>query len=172
MTTTTRPTSGPTRTRRPATRRPAPVARPRPKTEPVEPVRRSAAPPRAPFVLLVVALLGGALVSLLLLNTVLAQDAFTLTELQRGNQQLQQRVQQLKADNAREQTPEVLHRKAIALGMQDPQRLDFISPLTGRPTLGDTRPAGVPDEAVAATAATGVVGTPGPVVPPAGGGRR
>ncbi|WP_165900912.1 hypothetical protein [Microbispora triticiradicis] len=38
-------------------------------------------PPRAPFVLLVVGLMCGGLVTLLLLNTVLAQDSFKLTDL-------------------------------------------------------------------------------------------
>src|SRR2546430_792013 len=81
------------------------------------------APPRgrAPFVLLIVGLLGGALVSLLLLNTVLAQDAFTLSELQRDNRQLAERKQALQADIARESDPEVLHRKALGLNMKDPQ---------------------------------------------------
>src|SRR5262249_36267119 len=51
--------------------------------------------PRAPFVLLILALLGGALISLLLLNTVLAKDAFTLTELQQSNKQLVQQRQAL-----------------------------------------------------------------------------
>ena len=69
--------------------------------------------------LLVVGLLGGALVSLLLLNTVLAQDAFTLSELQRSNQQLNERKQALQEDIARESSPAVLHAKARGLGMVD-----------------------------------------------------
>ncbi|WP_203596485.1 hypothetical protein, partial [Actinomadura bangladeshensis] len=73
------------------------------------------AAPRAPFVLLIIGLLGGALVSLLLLNTVLAKDAFTLTRLQQSNKQLQQQRQALEEENAREGSPAGLSRKAKAL---------------------------------------------------------
>ena len=132
-------------------------------------LRRSATPPRAPFVLLVVGLLGGALVSLLLLNTVLAQDAFTLSELQRGNQQLSERKQALQEDISRENSPAVLHSKARSLGMVDGQRPAFIDARTGRVTEGGTRPPGVSDEAMAAAAAAGVAGAPGAIMPPAGG---
>jgi hypothetical protein len=130
--------------------------------------RRSAAPPRAPFVLVVVGLLGGALVSLLLLNTVLAQDAFTLSELQRGNQQLSERKQALQEDINRENTPAVLHSKARGLGMVDSKRPAFIDARTGRVTESGTRPPGVSDEAMAAAAAAGVAGAPGAIMPPTG----
>lgn len=143
--------------RRPSRRNTAPVA-----------ARRSATP-RAPFVLLVIGLLGGALVSLLLLNTVLAQDAFTLSELQRGNQQLNERKQALQEDIDRESSPAVLHAKARGLGMVDGQRPAFIDPRTGRVTEGGARPPGVSNEAMAAAAAAGVAGTPGAIMPPAGG---
>ncbi|MCC5579420.1 hypothetical protein IMZ11_27690 [Microtetraspora sp. AC03309] len=52
-------------------------------------------PPRAPFVLLVVGLLCGGLVSLLLLNTVLAQDSFELSDLRSGTERLRQQADQL-----------------------------------------------------------------------------
>jgi hypothetical protein len=120
-------------------------------------------------VLLVVGLLGGALVSLLLLNTVLAQDAFTLSELQRGNQQLSERKQALQEDINRENNPAVLHSKARGLGMVDGQRPAFIDARTGQVTEGGTRPPGVSDEAMAAAAAAGVAGAPGAIMPPAGG---
>ncbi|MCW2904080.1 MAG: hypothetical protein JWO67_6345, partial [Streptosporangiaceae bacterium] len=107
--------------------RPEPAGRPGPvPSSPARSVIRTtgspavgaqSAPPRAPFVLLVVGLLGGALVSLLLLNTVLAEDAFTLTKLQRSNKQLGQQRQALQEEIAREESPEVLAQKAKALGM-------------------------------------------------------
>ncbi|MEV5711599.1 hypothetical protein, partial [Actinoallomurus sp. NPDC052274] len=130
---------------------------------------RRPAPPRAraPFVLLVVGLLGGALVSLLLLNTVLAQDAFTLSELQRDNRQLAERKQALQADIARENDPAVLHQKARSLGMVDPRGAAFIDAHTGRVTEVGAPPQGVSDEAVAAAAAGAVTGAPGVLVPPA-----
>jgi hypothetical protein len=151
----------------PRVRRPAAPRKPPPKAAPS---RRSATPPRAPFVLLVVGLLGGALVSLLLLNTVLAQDAFTLSELQRGNQQLSERKQALQVDIAREKSPSVLHSEARNLGMVDGQRPAFIDPRTGRITESGTRPPGVSDEAMAAAAGAGVTGAPGAIMPPTGGG--
>ena len=154
-------------TTKPRVRRPAAPRKPPPK---VAPARRSATSPRAPFVLLVVGLLGGALVSLLLLNTVLAQDAFTLSELQRGNQQLSERKQALQEDNNRENSPSVLHSKARSLGMVDGQRPAFIDPRTGRVTQSGTRPPGVSDEAMAAAAGAGVTGAPGAIMPPVGGG--
>ena len=153
-------------TTKPRVRKPAAPRKPPPK---VAPARRSATPPRAPFVLLVVGLLGGALVSLLLLNTVLAQDAFTLSELQRGNQQLSERKQALQEDINRENSPSVLHSKARGLGMVDGQRPAFIDPRTGRVTQSGTRPPGVSDEAMAAAAGAGVTGAPGAIMPPAGG---
>jgi hypothetical protein len=75
--------------------------------------------PQAPFAVLVVGLLGGALVGLLLLNTALAQQAFTRSELQRENQRLDERKQGLQEDIAREGGPEILHAKARSLGMRD-----------------------------------------------------
>ena len=83
--------------------------------------RRAATAPQAPFAFLVVGLLGGALVSLLLLNTVLAQQAFTRSELRRENQRLDEREQGLREDIAREDGPEILHAKARRLGMRDPE---------------------------------------------------
>ncbi|MCW2882059.1 MAG: hypothetical protein JWQ95_6159 [Sphaerisporangium sp.] len=49
--------------------------------------------PRTPFVLLVVGLLCGGLVSLLLLNTVLAQDSFRMSDLLHSTQRLRQEAQ-------------------------------------------------------------------------------
>ncbi|MEU8269486.1 hypothetical protein AB0B89_20290, partial [Sphaerisporangium sp. NPDC049002] len=54
---------------------------------------RRASAPRAPFVLLVVGLLCGGLVSLLLLNLVLAQDSFRVNDLRKTTEQLRQQAQ-------------------------------------------------------------------------------
>jgi hypothetical protein len=124
---------------------------------------RAAAPPRTPFVLLVVALLSGALVSLLLLNTVLAQDAFTLTRLQQSTKQLEQQRQEYAADNAREDSPDNLARKAKALGMVQPTQPAFIDVPSGQVVGRAVRP--VPHPAAAAAGAAGVIGVPGAVVP-------
>jgi hypothetical protein len=94
--------------------------------------RRTTTAPQAPFAVLVVGLLGGALVGLLLLNTVLAQQAFTLSELQRDNQRLDERKQALQEDIALESNPEVLHAKARRLGLRDAEQPVFVDPRTGR----------------------------------------
>ncbi|MEU8803511.1 hypothetical protein [Spirillospora sp. NPDC048819] len=127
--------------------------------------RRTAAqaPPRAPFVLLIVGLLGGALVSLLLLNTVLAKDAFTLTRLQQSNKQLEQQRQAYEEDIAREGSPQGLSNKAKALGMKEAEDPAFFHTGTGRASDGEIRP--VPHAAAASAGAAGVVGVPGTVVP-------
>jgi hypothetical protein len=110
-------------------RRVAPVRTvPAPARRPVAPERRAATAPRAPFAILVVGLLGGALVGLLLLNTALAQQSFTESELQRENQQLQERRQALQEDIARESSPQVLHEKARRLGMRDAGDPGFVTP--------------------------------------------
>ncbi|MFI0484531.1 hypothetical protein [Actinomadura sp. 9N215] len=127
--------------------------------------KRAAAhsPPRAPFVLLIVGLLGGALVSLLLLNTVLAEDAFTLTRLQQNNKRLDQQRQALEEDIARGDSPAQLSNKAKGLGMRPAEDHAFFDTGTGRASGGTIRP--VPPEAAAAAGAAGVVGVPGTVVP-------
>ncbi|WP_396454314.1 hypothetical protein [Actinomadura sp.] len=133
-----------------------PAARSRPAA-----ARRAA--PRAPFVLLIVGLLGGALVSLLLLNTVLAKDAFTLTRLQQSNKQLEQQRQALEEENAREGSPASLGKKAKALGMKEAEDPAFFHTETGRASGGAIRP--VPHAAAASAGAAGVLGVPGTVVP-------
>lgn len=120
--------------------------------------RTGQAAPRAPFVLLIVGLLGGALVSLLLLNTVLAKDAFTLTRLQQSNKQLEQQRQAYEEEIAREGAPQQLSKKAEGLGMKQAKDPAFFSTEPGRPG-GTIRP--VPQSAGAA----GVLGVPGTVIP-------
>ncbi|MFF0305901.1 hypothetical protein ACFYSC_00670 [Streptosporangium sp. NPDC004379] len=80
---------------------------------------RQARPPRAPFVLLVVGLLCGGLVSLLLLNVVLAQDSYRLNELRQGISKLKQQGEERRNENARLDTPEELAKRAELQG-QDP----------------------------------------------------
>lgn len=124
--------------------------------------RSGQAAPRAPFVLLIVGLLGGALVSLLLLNTVLAKDAFTLTRLQQSNKQLEQQRQAYEEEIAREGAPQQLSKKAEGLGMRQGKDPAFFSTEPGRPG-GTIRP--VPHSAAASAGAAGVLGVPGTVIP-------
>lgn len=80
-----------------------------------ETARRASAPrsaPRAPFVLLVVGLLCGGLVSLLLLNLVLAQDSFRVNDLRKTTEQLHQQAQDKKTEVMLKSGPEELARRA------------------------------------------------------------
>ena len=151
--TTTLPQPPTARPERETSRRTADTAPAKPRTRPAAKGRpaggaRTRAPhpapraPRTPFVLLVVGLLGGALVSLLLLNTVLAEDAFRLHDLQRQNTQMLQHEQALKVDVSKAESPAELARRAKELGMRP-------GPMT--PRFVDTKPAG----------ASGAAGTPG-----------
>ncbi|MFV2177554.1 hypothetical protein, partial [Actinomadura sp. LOL_011] len=107
----------------------------------VAPRRSAQSPPRTPFILLIVGLLGGALVSLLLLNTVLAKDAFTLTRLQQSSERLEERQQELELDIAKERSPEKIADLAKRLGMKPNEVPVFFDTDTGR-TRGSPRQVG------------------------------
>ena len=78
--------------------------------------RRSSAA-RAPFIAVVVVLLAAGLLGLLLLNTVLAQDAFRLHALQLQGRILADQEQSLQRDVERLQSPQSLAARATALNM-------------------------------------------------------
>lgn len=85
--------------------------------------------------LLVVGLLCGGLVSLLLLNTILAQDSFRANELRNGNNQLRQKKESLKHQNALMDTPEWLAKNAENQGQEpDWDKPNVITP--DRPASG------------------------------------
>lgn len=123
-----------TRTRR----RPlGPAARPwppgagqprRPAGQPDQPGPQS----RTRFVFLVIGLLGGGLISLLVINTILATGALQITELQKANVQIAQRSQVLQAQIATEQTPAGLYQRARRLGMVEPPLTHFLELKKGR----------------------------------------
>ncbi|MEW2360243.1 hypothetical protein [Spirillospora sp. NPDC029432] len=125
--------------------------------------RRPASPPRAPFVLLICGLLGGALVSLLLLNTVLAEDAFTMSRLQQSNKLLGQQKEALQEEIAREEAPGNLSKKAESLGYRGPGTLPYVDPTSQQVIGGSGKP--MPASAAAAAAAAGALGIPGAVLP-------
>jgi uncharacterized protein HemX len=134
----TRPVSAPRHTRpltgpgtKPATRpsvRPA-VARTRPRH------------PRAPFILLVVGLLGGALVSLLVISTTLAQGSFQITSLQQQNNNLARQEQLLSQQVAQASSPAQIAMEAEAFGMQQNPNLQFINLKTGKVIKGEVSKA-------------------------------
>ena len=106
--------------------------------------RRPAGRTPARFVFLVVALLGGGLLCLLLVNTVLAAGAFKITALQQGNVALAQRAQALQAQIAAEEAPAALAERARALGMVVPPLVHFLDLKTGKIVSQPRRVAGVP----------------------------
>lgn len=74
-------------------------------------------PPRAPFVVLVLLVLGAGLVGLLLLNTGLQQSSFELRDLERDTRVLRDQHAALTQEVARLSAPDHLAARAEALGM-------------------------------------------------------
>jgi hypothetical protein len=155
-------TGQPVRARRPAgvaghpagrqgLRRPAPATpglAARPATPAPRPqVLRAAEPARASrtrFVFLVLGLLGGGLLCLLLINTILAAGSFQITALQQGNLRLSQQEQDLHVKIAAEEAPSSLAGRARKLGMVEPGLLHFLNIKTGRVNSGPATMAGIP----------------------------
>jgi hypothetical protein len=135
----TRPVSAPRHTR--------PITGPaRPTTGPATPatgpgslaVRRGVRPrhPRAPFILLLIGLLGGALVSLLVISTTLAQGSFQITSLQQQNSGLARQEQLLTQEVAQASSPAQIAQEAEMLGMRQDPNLRFIDLKTGKIVSG------------------------------------
>ncbi len=89
-----------------------------------------------PFILLLVGLLGGALVSLLVISTTLAQGAFRITNLQQENANLARQEQTLTNEVAQAGNPAVIAREAEQLGMRPNPHLGFIDLKTGKIVVG------------------------------------
>ena len=116
---------------------PRPGTGPRPGTRPVPRTSRPRArSSRTPFILLLVGLLGGALVSLLVISTTLAQGAFRITSLQEQNANLAREQQTLTNEVAQAANPAVIAGKAEQLGMRPNPHLGFIDQKTGKIIVG------------------------------------
>lgn len=132
----------------------APAGRAFPDAAPA-PLRTPAAPPRltlvpdarsrvarTPFVLMACGLLAGGLLALLLLNTVLAQDAFALHDLEKRSAGLDARQAALGRQLAEEAAPQRLAQRAVAMGMVPSENPAFLRASDGRvlgsPTAGRT----------------------------------
>jgi cell division protein FtsB len=113
----------------PGARRPAPAAVPVPQRAAAA---RQRIRSRTPFVLLLIGLLGGGLVSLLLINTTLAQGSFQITAMQHKNADLAEQEQALQQQIAQEQSPASIAARARQLGMRPTGRLRFVDLKTGR----------------------------------------
>ncbi|MFD5861633.1 FtsB family cell division protein [Streptomyces chartreusis] len=83
---------------------------------------------RAPFVLLVVLLLGGGLIGLLVLNSALSEGAFQKDDLQKETKALTDEEQSLQRDIDAYSAPDALQRRARELGMVPGGDPAFLAP--------------------------------------------
>jgi hypothetical protein len=90
------------------------------------------APHRGPFVVLLCGLLGGALISALVISTTLAQGAFQISKLQDSTSALARQRQALAEQVAQAQSALVIEELARQLGMRPIGELRFIDPKTGQ----------------------------------------
>jgi hypothetical protein len=74
--------------------------------------------PRMPFVLLVLALLGGGLICLLVINTTLGAASFRISQLQKAGATLSTQEQSLREQVATERAPAEIAKRAYQLGMR------------------------------------------------------
>jgi hypothetical protein len=142
-TTAPRPATAPPIPRR-GSPRPAGYPSASPRTARPLPGQRAAPESRTRFVFLIVGLLGGGLLCLLMINTVLAAGAFRITALQQGNVPLAQRVQALQAQVAAQESPYSLAQRAAALGMVVQPRLHFLNLGRGRLQSQPSTMPGIP----------------------------
>ncbi|WP_017572717.1 FtsB/FtsL family cell division protein [Nocardiopsis halotolerans] len=87
--------------------------------------------PRIPFVLLVLCLLGGTLVGLLLLRSVVAEGAFAIDNLQAENQELSYEQQQLRSTVAQLESSDRVSEQAEDRGMEQGDAPLFLDPESG-----------------------------------------
>ncbi|MEU9606690.1 cell division protein FtsL [Streptomyces sp. NPDC048057] len=83
---------------------------------------------RTPFVFLIVVLLGGGLITLLMLNSSLNEGSFELSELKRKTTELTDEQQALQRDVDDRSAPDALERRARELGMVPGGGPAFIDP--------------------------------------------
>ncbi|MFI1286112.1 MULTISPECIES: hypothetical protein [unclassified Streptomyces] len=115
---------------------------------------------RMPFVLLVVALLAGGLISLLLLNSALNEGSFQLSKLRKETTALTDEEQALQRDVDAYSAPDALQRRAQQLGLVPGGSPVFLGP-DGKVT-GSAAPAEPPAPSVTPSPAA-----PAPVSPSA-----
>jgi len=101
-------------------------------------VPAAAGPHRMPFVLLLCGLLGGALVSALVISTTLAEGAFETTKLQDATSALSRERQALEEQVAQAQSAQVIEARAVKLGMRPVGELRFVDLKTGETSTDGT----------------------------------
>ncbi|MFE4694121.1 septum formation initiator family protein [Streptomyces sp. NPDC056749] len=112
---------------------------------------------RTPFVLLVVLLLAGGLISLLVLNSALNEGSFRLSKLKRETTELTDEQQALQRDVDSYSEPDALERRARELGMVPGGSPAFLNP--------DGTVSGVPERATAQPSTPTAVPVPEASVP-------
>jgi len=95
-------------------------------------IRADAGTHRMPFVLLLCGLLGGALVSALVISTTLAEGSFQITGLQNSTNALIKQRQVLQEEVAQAQSAQVIQSRALKLGMRTQGELRFLDLKTGK----------------------------------------
>jgi hypothetical protein len=91
-------------------------------------------PHRMPFVLLLCCLLGGALISALVISTTLAEGSFKISKLQDSTSALARQRQALQDQVAQAQSAQVIEERAAELGMRRTSELRFVNLKTGKVT--------------------------------------
>jgi hypothetical protein len=81
---------------------------------------------RAPFVLLVLSLLGGGLICLLVINTTLGATSFQIDHLQQSAHDKALQVQQLQNQLQSYESDAKIKQEACQLGMRPQQQLEFL----------------------------------------------
>ena len=99
---------------------------------------------RTPFIVFVTALLGGGLICLLVINTILATGSYQITSLQQAQTARAQQVQALRQEVAQESAPSVIAKRAQELGMVEPPLTKFLNLKTGKINRQPATEPGVP----------------------------
>ena len=120
----------------PATRKGTGKTRPRLRVAPPAPVTV----PRAPFVALVLVVVVAGVLGILVLNTKINENAFTLNHLQDQQNHLDQQEQQLDQHLADLESPNSLRAAALRLGLIDSGTPAYL-PLPNGQTVGVPQPA-------------------------------
>jgi hypothetical protein len=123
---------------------------PRPRPQPPQPQPQpgasrggspAVAPPgthRLPFVLLLCGLLGGALISALVISTTLAEGSFEISKLQNSTIAQTKQLQSLQLQVAQAQSAAQIANRATELGMRPVGELMFVDLKTGKLTTDGT----------------------------------
>ncbi len=125
------------------TAEPRPAGLRAPQAEPAQPTgtqaqapqpAAGAGPHRMPFVVLLCGLLGGALISALVISTTLAEGSFNISKLQDSTSALARQRQALEDQVAQAQSAQVIEERAATLGMRRTGELRFVNLKTGKVT--------------------------------------